>query len=51
MEYVSTQYFMRCASKKCINSHQKHVWTILMAFEAKKPIQFNFNVGVPILHA
>ena len=57
MEYVSTQHFMRCPSKQCINYYQIYSWTInavLMTFEAinlYKPINLFLKLGCLILHA
>ena len=54
MGYVSTQLFMRCYSKQCINNYQIHSWTIhavLVTFEAKKAINLKSKSGCPILHA
>ena len=47
MEYVSTQNFMRCTSKQCINNYQIHSWTInavLKTFEEKKSINLISNL-------
>ena len=49
MEYVSTQNFMRCASKQCRNNYQIHSWTInavLMTLEANKYLNLISNRGV-----
>ena len=53
MEYVSTQIFMRCASKQCMNDYQIHSWQIavLMTFEAKKTINLISKSRYLILHA
>ena len=54
MQYVSTQFFMRCSSKQCINTYQIHSRTInaiLMTFEGKKSINLISKLGYPILHA
>ena len=54
MEYVNTQFFMRCAPKQCINHYQMHFWTIkafLMTVEAKKSINLISKLGCPIPHA
>ena len=54
IEYVSTQNFMRCASKQCMNNYQIHSWIInavVMTFEANKSINLISKSGCPILHA
>ena len=54
MEYVSTQIFMRCYSKQCINNYQIHFLSInawLITFEGKRSIDLISKSGCPILHA
>ena len=49
-EYVSRQLFTRYASKKYINTYQKHVQAInacLMTFEAKRSVNLISKLGVP----
>ena len=39
MKYVSLYFFMKYASKQCINKNQVHFWsifTVLMTFEVYK---------------
>ena len=55
MEYVSTQNFIRCASKQYISNYQIHYLTINAVFrtsESKKSINLISKLGGgPILHA
>ena len=49
IEYVSTQNFMRCSFKLCINNYQIYSWTVyavLMTFEANKSIHIISKSGV-----
>ena len=54
MQYLSTQFFMRYASKQFKNNYQIQSWTMnafLRTFEAKKSISLNSKSGRRILHA
>ena len=47
-------FFIRYASKQCIDHNQIYSWLIiavLMTFEANKSINSVSNSGCPILHA
>ena len=53
-ELVSTQFFMRYASKRYINNHQKHfgaINAVLIRFEEKKSVNLISKWGCPNLHA
>ena len=55
MKYVSLYFFMKYASKQCINNYQIHFRPIrvavLMTFEANKSVCLMSKLGCPILHA